>query len=71
MDRWEKIAELMGRTVYEVTRMSSKVKARLAQRLSEAQQEESVRQVKVKGQSYKYMLLHTVVKLRLFVPSAF
>ncbi|KAK4287031.1 hypothetical protein Pmani_039888 [Petrolisthes manimaculis] len=48
VDRWEKIAELMRRTVYEVTKMSSKVKARLAQRLSEAQQEHNVPEVKVK-----------------------
>lgn len=48
VDRWERIAETMGRTVYEVTKMSEKVKARLAQRFSDMKYEESMNEVKVK-----------------------
>lgn len=38
---------MMGRTVYEVTKMSSRVKAQLMQRPSEAESEETVPEVKV------------------------
>lgn len=38
----------MGRTVFEVTKMSEKVKARLMQRPSELDSETSVPEVKVK-----------------------
>lgn len=48
VDRWERIADLMGRTVYEVTKMSSKVKARLMQRPTEIETEELAPEVKVK-----------------------
>ncbi|XP_042214078.1 dnaJ homolog subfamily C member 1-like [Homarus americanus] len=48
VDRWERIADMMGRTVFEVTKMSSKVKARLMQRSSEVESEEIVPEVKVK-----------------------
>lgn len=48
VDRWERIAEAMERSVYEVTRMSTKVKNQLMQRSSEQDSEDSAPQVKVK-----------------------
>lgn len=48
VNRWERIAEMMGRTVYEVTKMSTRVKAQLMQRPSEAESEETAPEVKVK-----------------------
>ena len=40
MNRWERIAELMGRTVFEVTKMSSKLKSTLTQRTNEPEAED-------------------------------
>ncbi|KAK7019716.1 DnaJ subfamily C member 1 [Halocaridina rubra] len=54
VDRWEKIAETMQRTVYEVTRMSSKVKNQLMQRSLEQEEEDiAVAKVKVKTKAEK------------------
>ncbi|XP_045599144.2 uncharacterized protein F54F2.9 [Procambarus clarkii] len=48
VERWERIADLMGRTVFEVTKMSSKVKARLMQKPSQIESDETLPEVKVK-----------------------
>lgn len=48
VDRWERIAEAMERSVQDVTRMSSKVKNMLMQRATEGESDESVPVVKVK-----------------------
>lgn len=56
LNRWERIAEMMGRTVFEVTKMSSKLKSSLMQRPAEAEVEggavvEAKVKVKTKGEA--------------------